>query len=105
TANPKDLKYATSDAVSLFFLLQRDDRLLSNVDAVGLVKIVLSLGCFAPLNTSISHTSLSASHVQSDGDLFSTKVEQSVGLIDNAYRQIRNAPYDNWQVNDLSRPF
>ncbi|EZA56583.1 hypothetical protein X777_03261 [Ooceraea biroi] len=57
--------------------------MLSNV---GLVKIALFLACFDPLNTSISHTLwLSSSHVQSDGDLFSTKVEHSAGLVDNAY--------------------
>ncbi|EZA51357.1 Zinc finger BED domain-containing protein [Ooceraea biroi] len=32
------------------------------------------------------HLTLSASHVQSDRDLFSTKVEQSAGLVGNAYR-------------------
>ncbi|EZA52011.1 hypothetical protein X777_09301 [Ooceraea biroi] len=32
------------------------------------------------------HLTLSPSHVQSDRDLFFTKVEQSPGLVGNAYR-------------------
>jgi len=53
----------------------------------------------------MSDVSVQHEHVQSDGDFFSSKVEQSSVLVDDAYRQIRNAPYDEWQVNDLRRCF
>ena len=80
TTNPKDCKNATFDALSFFFLVQPDNWILANVDVVaGLVKIVLSFDSF---NTSISrlmpHTrmlSLSPSYVQSNGDLFSSKIK------------------------------
>jgi len=92
TANPKDLKNSTFDALSFFFFLM-DDRILPNVVAAGLVKLVtLSLTCTDPFNTSISYaaytTALSplSSYVQSDGNLFSSKVEQSSVLVYDTYR-------------------
>ena len=48
---------------------------------------------------------MSPPYVQSNGDLLSAKIEQSVILIHNAKRQIRNAPYNDRMVNDLRRSF
>ena len=43
----------------------------------------------------------SLSYVQSDANLFTSKIEQPSVLIHNAYRQIRNDPCGDWKVNDL----
>lgn len=67
--------------------MQLDERVLS-ID-IFFVKDALSLCvCFASFNTSISNVTLalSLSYVQSDGDLFSSEIEQSSVLVDNAYR-------------------
>ena len=84
--NPKDCKNLTFDALSFFLLTQLNERALSSGDVTSFVKNALSL-CVrsAPFNTSISR-SLSLSHVQSDGDLLSAKIEQSSVLVDDAYR-------------------
>ena len=88
TVNPKDFKNVTFDALSFFFLMQLDERMLSSCDVVGLVKNVISLRALR----SVQHEhltltlSLLTSYVQSDGDLFSSKIEQSPVLVDDAYR-------------------
>jgi len=43
--------------------------------------------------------------MQSEGDFFSSKIEKSSVVINDAYHQIRNAPCDDRQVNDLCRCF
>ena len=58
TANPKDFKNVTFDALSFFFfLMQLDERVLSSCDVVDLVKNTSSL-CVrsVPFNTSISRS-------------------------------------------------
>ena len=86
TANPKDFKNVTFDALSFFFLMQLDERVLSSCDVVGLVKNTLSLCVrFVPFSTSISR-SLLTSYVQSNDDIFSSKIYQSSVLVDDAYR-------------------
>ena len=89
TANPKDFQNITFDALSFFFffLMQLNEQVLSSCDVVGLVKNTLSL-CMrsVPFNTSTLTLSLFTSYVQSNGDLFSAKIEQSSVLIDDAYR-------------------
>jgi len=55
--------------------------------------------------TNIRALSSQPSYVQSDCDFFTSKVEQSPVLVDDTYRQIRNAPCDDRQVNDLRRCF
>ena len=108
TANPKDFKNVTFDALSFFFffIMQLDERVLSSCDVVGLVKNTLSLCVLRSIqHENLTLTlSLQTSYVQSNGDLFSAKIEQSSVLVDDAYRQIRNAPCDDRQVNDLRRP-
>lgn len=70
--------------------MQLDERVLS-ID-IFFVKDALSLCvCFASFNTSMSNVTLAlsqslSSYVQSDGDLFSSEIEQSSVLVDNAYR-------------------
>ena len=56
TANPKDFKNVTFDALSFFFfLMQLDERVLSSCDVVGFVKNTLSLCVLSiPFSTSIS---------------------------------------------------
>jgi len=54
TANPKDFKNSTFDALSFFFLVP-DDLILRIVDDfIGLVNISLSRACSEPFSTSIS---------------------------------------------------
>ena len=43
TANPKDFKNVTFDALSFFFFLMQLERVLSSYDVTGLVKNALSL--------------------------------------------------------------
>jgi len=38
-------------------------------------------------------------------DLFSVKIKQSIVLIRNTNRQVRNAPCDDWKINDLCQHF
>jgi len=40
-----------------------------------------------------------------NSDLFSAKIERSTVLINNVNHQVRNAPCDDWKVNDLCRRF
>jgi len=44
-------------------------------------------------------------YMQSNSDLLSAKIEQLIVLINNANRQVRNVPCDDWKVNDLCRRF
>ena len=80
TANPKDFKNVTFDALSFFFFffpMQSDERVLSSCDVVGLVKNTLSL-CVrsVPFNTSISRSRYHCKcRTQSNGDLSSSKIE------------------------------
>jgi len=57
TANPKDCKNLTFDALSFFLLIQLDERMLSSGDVIGLIKNSLSL-CVrsASFNTSMSRS-------------------------------------------------
>jgi len=49
--------------------------------------------------------SLSPPYIQSNGNLFSMKIEQSSVLIHNANHQIYNVPYNDRKVNDLCWSF
>jgi len=107
TTKPNDCQNLTFDAVS-FFLLNNEMFL---IDVVSPPKN-MSLVCFAcSFRTSISRyrcritLSLSSPYMQSNGNLFSAKIEQSAVLIHNAKRQICNAPYDDQKANDLRRSF
>ncbi|KYN10858.1 hypothetical protein ALC57_17058 [Trachymyrmex cornetzi] len=82
TANPKDFKNVTFDALSFFLM----ERVLSSCDVTKHLTLALSL---------------LSSYVQSNGDLFSSKIEQSSVLVDDAYCQIRNAPCDDRQEERL----
>jgi hypothetical protein len=85
TANPKDFKNATFDALSLVFFVQPVvDLILPTEDVVVTANIVLSLASL--FSTSISYAvalSLS-SYMQSYGNFFSSKIEQSSVLVDYA---------------------
>jgi len=80
-ANPKDFKNVTFDALSSFFvLMQLDERMLSSCKVTGLVKNVLSLcGRSVPFSTNISCSRQLPLplYVQSNSDLFFSKIEQS----------------------------
>ena len=84
-AHREDFKNVTFNTLSFFFcLMQLDERVLSNCDVTGLVKNALS-SAYAPFclaRASHAHV-ITVAVVQSNGDLFSSKIEQSI-LIDNA---------------------
>ena len=89
TANPKDFKNVTFVALSFFFffLMQLDERVLSCCGVTELVKDALSLCVRSVQHEHLTLTLLlSPSYVQSNGDLFSSKIEQSSVLLDDAYR-------------------
>jgi len=77
TATPKDFKNVTFNALSfLFVLMQLDERVLSSCDVTGLVKNALSLYVRSVQHEHLMLTlSLSPSYVQSNSDLFSSKIE------------------------------
>jgi len=76
TANPKDSKNVTFDTLSFFCLMQLDERVLSNCDWP--CKNALSLCVRSVQHEHLTLTlSLSPSYVQSNDDLFSSKIEQS----------------------------
>ena len=90
TANPKDFKNVTFDMLSFFFfffcLMQLDERVLLSCDVTGLVKNALSLCVRSVQHEHLTLAlSLSPSYVQFNGDLFSSKIEQSSVLVDDAY--------------------
>jgi len=75
--DPKDFKNVTFNALSFFFvLMQLDERVLSSCDVTGLVKNALSLYVRSVQHEHLMLTlSLSPSYVQSNSDLFSSKIE------------------------------
>ena len=87
--------------LKFFLLMQLDERVLSSS---YFVKNALSLCVrFATFNTSIT---LAPSYVQSDGNLLSAKIEESIVLVHHAtiifeYHYIRNALCGDRQINDL----
>jgi len=80
TANPKDFKNATFDALRFFFfcLMQLDERMLLSCDVHWPCKECVIFLCTL-YSVQYEHLmltlSLSLSYVQSDGDLFFSKIE------------------------------
>jgi len=74
--------------------------------AVSALRNVFLVDFTCSFNTSISsyHFKLSSPYMQSNSDLFSTKIKQSI-LIHNANHQVRNAPCNDRKINDLCRCF
>jgi len=89
TANPKDFKNVTFDMLSFFFfffcLMQLDVRVLSSLPCKKCVIFLRTLHSVQHEYLTLT-LSLFPSYVQSNDDLFSSKIEQSSVLIDDAYR-------------------
>ncbi|EGI66940.1 hypothetical protein G5I_04501 [Acromyrmex echinatior] len=86
TANPKDFENVTFDALSFFFFLMSE---FCRAVASPCKECVISLRTLRSVQHEHLTLMLSPSYVQSNGDLFSSKIEQSSVLTDNLYKPLR----------------
>jgi len=97
TIKPNGFKKSTFVAESFFL-----DVLLSFL-WIFLIVSALKIASFVDFVHSIQASHMASPYMQSNSNFFSTKIEQSTVLINNANRLVRNAPCDDWKVNDLCR--